>query len=125
MVGVFIGEDLIRDGVLLIPFTLSYKRPGGQPELSEPYHALAHGIARFMGQPIAIVIAESTAADREAGQYLEIEYEELKAVTDLQKAISSDAPRLCSEIPDNIAAASTKGVADKVEKSFANASHVT
>jgi len=125
VLAVFTGEDLIRDGVLPIPLTLSYKRPGGLPAISEPYHALAQGIARFMGQPVAIVIAESAAAAQEAGQCLEIEYEELQAVTDLQKAISADAPRLCSELPDNIAAASTAGDAEKVEKAFAKASHVT
>ena len=125
VLAIFTGEDLIRDGVLPIPLTLSYKRPGGLPAISEPYHALAHGIARFMGQPVAIVIADSAVAAQEAGQCLEIEYEELQAVTDLQKAISADAPRLCSELPDNIAAASTEGDAVKVEKAFAKAYHVT
>ena len=125
VVAVFTGEDLIRDGVLPIPMTLPYKRPGGLPALSEPYHALAQGVVRFLGQPVAIVIAESAAAALEGGQCLEIEYEELEAVTDLQQAISPDAPRLCDELPDNIAAAQTEGDAEKVEKAFAKASHVT
>ncbi|MED5403041.1 MAG: xanthine dehydrogenase family protein molybdopterin-binding subunit [SAR324 cluster bacterium] len=125
VVAVFTGEDLIRDGVLPIPMTLPYKRPGGLPALSEPYHALAQGAVRFLGQPVAIVIAESPAAALEGGQCLEIEYEELEAVTDLQQAISPDAPRLCDELPDNIAAAQTEGDAEKVEKAFAKASHVT
>ena len=125
VVAVFTGEDLIRDGVLPIPMTLPYKRPGGLPALSEPYHALAQGVVRFLGQPVAIVIAESPAAALEGGQCLEIEYEELEAVTDLQQAISPDAPRLCDELPDNIAAAQTEGDAEKVEKAFAKASHVT
>ena len=125
VVAVFTGEDLIRDGVLPIPMTLPYKRPGGLPALSEPYHALAQGVVRFLGQPVAIVIAESPAAAMEGGQCLEIEYEELEAVTDLQQAISPDAPRLCDELPDNIAAAQTEGDAEKVEKAFAKASHVT
>ena len=125
VVAVFTGEDLIQDGVLPIPMTLPYKRPGGLPALSEPYHALAQGVVRFLGQPVAIVIAESPAAAMEGGQCLEIEYEELEAVTDLQQAISPDAPRLCDELPDNIAAAQTEGDAEKVEKAFAKASHVT
>ena len=125
VLAVFTGEDLIRDGVLPIPMTLSYKRPGGLPALSEPYHALAQGVVRFLGQPVAIVIAESAAAALDGGQCLEIEYEELQAVTDLQEAISPDAPRLCSELPDNIAAAQTEGDAEKVEKAFTKASHIT
>ena len=125
VLAIFTGEDLIQDGVLPIPMTLPYKRPGGLPALSEPYHALAQGVVRFLGQPVAIVIAESAAAALEGGQCLEIEYEELEAVTDLQQAISPDAPRLCDELPDNIAAAQTEGDAEKVEKAFAKASHVT
>jgi len=125
VLAVFTGEDLMRDGVLPIPMTLSYKRPGGLPALSEPYHALAQGVVRFLGQPVAIVIAESAAAALEGGQCLEIEYEELQAVTDLQQAISPDAPRLCDDLPDNIAAAQTEGDAEKVENAFAKASHIT
>jgi carbon-monoxide dehydrogenase large subunit len=125
VLAVFTGEDLIRDGVLPIPMTLSYKRPGGLPALSEPYHALAQGVVRFLGQPVAIVIAESAAAALKGGQSLEIEYEELQAVTDLQEAIYPEAPRLCDDLPDNIAAAQTEGDAEKVEKAFAKASHIT
>ena len=125
VLGIFTGEDLIQDGVLPIPMTLQYKRPGGLPALSEPYHALAQGVVRFLGQPVAIVIAESAAAALEGGQCLVIEYEELEAVTDLQQAIAPDAPRLCDELPDNIAAAQTEGDFEKVAKAFAKASHVT
>ena len=125
VLAVFTGEDLMRDGVLPIPMTLSYKRPGGLPALSEPYHALAQGVVRFLGQPVAIVIAETAAAALDGGQCLEIEYEELQAVTDLQQAISPDAPRLCDDLPDNIAAAQTEGDAEKVENAFAKASHIT
>ena len=125
VLAIFTGEDLMRDGVLPIPMTLSYKRPGGLPALSEPYHALAQGVVRFLGQPVAIVIAETAAAALDGGQCLEIEYEELQAVTDLQQAISPDAPRLCDDLPDNIAAAQTEGDAEKVENAFAKASHIT
>ena len=125
VLAIFTGEDLMRDGVLPIPMTLSYKRPGGLPALSEPYHALAQGVVRFLGQPVAIVIAETAAAALDGGQCLEIEYEELQAVTDLQQAISPDAPRLCDDLPDNIAAAQTEGDAEKVETAFAKATHVT
>mgnify|MGYP003960344515 FL=1 len=72
VLAVFTGEDLMRDGVLPIPMTLSYKRPGGLPALSEPYHALAQGVVRFLGQPVAIVIAETAAAALDGGQCLEI-----------------------------------------------------
>ena len=125
VLAVFTGEDLIRDGVLPIPMTLPYKRPGGNPALSEPYHALAQGVVRFVGQPVAIVIAESAAYALEGGQSLEIEYEEMPAVTDLQNAIAPDAPLLCNDLPDNVAASNLEGDAQKTKKAFDKASHVT
>ena len=125
VLAVFTGEDLIRDGVLPIPMTLPFKRPGGHPALSEPYHAMAQGVVRFVGQPVAIVIADSPEIALESGQCLEIDYEEIPAVTDLQKAIAPDAPLLCNDLPDNVAASQVEGDAQKVEKAFAKASHVT
>ena len=56
---VFTGKILMQDGILRIPVTLPFKRPGGGPALSEPYHVLSHGTVRFVGQPLAIVVAES------------------------------------------------------------------
>jgi carbon-monoxide dehydrogenase large subunit len=125
VLAVFTGEDLARDGILPIPVTLPYKRPGGEPALSAPYHALAQERVRFVGQPVAVVVAESKAEALEASECLEIEYEEIPAVTDLQQAAVPDAPRLCDELPDNIGAAQTEGDAEEVEQVFAQAEHVT
>ena len=125
VLAVFTGEDLARDGILPIPITLPYKRPGGEPALSAPYHALAQERVRFVGQPVAVVVAESKAEALEAGECLEIEFEEIPAVTDLQKAAVPDAPRLCDELPDNIGAAQSEGDVEEVEQAFAQAEHVT
>lgn len=125
VLGVFTADDLLKDGILPIPMTLPYKRPGGEPALSDPYHALASKIVRFVGQPVAIVVAETKAEALEAGECLEIEYEEVPAVTDLQKATEPDAPRLCEELPDNIAAAQTEGDEVAVKLAFAEAAHIT
>ena len=125
VLAVFTGEDLARDGILPIPVTLPYKRPGGEPALSAPYHVLAQEKVRFVGQPVAVVVAESKAEALEAGECLEIEYEEIPAVTDLQQAAVPDAPRLCDELPDNIGAAQTEGDVEVVEQAFAQAEHVT
>ena len=125
VLAVFTGEDLIRDGVLPIPMSSRYKRPGGFPALSEPYHALATGVVRFVGQPVAIIIADSKINALEGGESVEIEYEEMASVTDLHSSIAPNAPILCNDLPDNIAASSKGGNAAKVEEAFARAFHIT
>ena len=125
VLAVFTGDDLARDGILPIPITLPFKRADGGPALSAPYHALAQDKVRFVGQPVAIVVAESKAEALEAGECLEIEYEEIPAVTNLQQAAVPNAPRLCDELPDNIGAVQTEGDAEEVERVFAQAEYVT
>ena len=122
---VFTGNNLMQDGILPIPVTLPFKRPGGGPALSEPYHALSQGTVRFVGQPLAIVVAESREQALQAAECLEVEYEEYPAVTGLLEATEPEAPLLCSDLPDNIAASETLGNQQEVEEIFSNAHHVT
>lgn len=122
---VFTGINLMRDGILPIPVTLPFKRPGGGKALSDPYHALSQGTVRFVGQPIAIVVAESKEQALQAAECLEVEYEEYPAVTDLLEATKPEAPLLCSDLPDNITASETLGNQQDVEKIFSNSHHVT
>ena len=122
---VFTGENLMQDGILPIPVTLPFKRPGGGPALSDPYHALSQGTVRFIGQPLAIVVADSMEHAVHAAESLEVEYEEFPAVTDLIEATKPEAPLLCSDLTDNIAAYETLGNQKNLEKIFSNAHHVT
>ena len=125
VLGVFTGENLMQDGILPIPVTLPFKRPGGGPALSDPYHALSQGTVRFIGQPLAIVVADSMEHAVHAAESLDVEYEEFPAVTDLIEATKPEAPLLCSDLTDNIAAYETLGNQKNLEKIFSNAHHVT
>ena len=122
---VFTGNNLMQDGILPIPVTLPFKRPGGGPALSEPYHVLSQGTVRFVGQPLAVVVAESREQAQQAAECLEVEYKEYPAVTDLLEAKEPEAPLLCNDLPDNIAAFETLGNQHKVEEIFSNAHHIT
>ncbi|MCC7370442.1 MAG: xanthine dehydrogenase family protein molybdopterin-binding subunit [Chloroflexi bacterium] len=59
---------------------------------SRAREALANGVARFCGQPVAVVVAESEAAAEDALALVEIEYDELPALLDPQAALAPDAP---------------------------------
>jgi CO/xanthine dehydrogenase Mo-binding subunit len=62
------------------------------PPTSRAREALAHGVTRFCGQPVAAVIAESEAAAEDAITLVEVEYDELPAVIDPLAALAPDAP---------------------------------
>ena len=122
---IFTGKNLMQDKILPIPITLPFKRQNGRSALSDPFHALSQGTVRYVGQPLAIVVAESMEQALQAAESLEVEYEEYPAVTDLLEATKPEAPLLCSDLPDNIAAYETLGNQEELEEIFSNAHHVT
>ena len=68
------------------------------PSLRPP---LAHGFTRFIGEPIAVVAAESQALVVDAVEAVVIDYEPLEAVVDVERAIEAGAPRLFADLASN------------------------
>src|SRR5712691_10617844 len=65
--------------------------------------SLAGEKVTHVGQPVAVVVAETLAAAQDAGELVAVEYEELPAVTDAQDAMKPGAPQLYSDAPGNLA----------------------
>ena len=73
------------------------------PDLKVPDHpALAVGRVRFVGEPVAAVVATDAYVARDALDLIEVDYEELPAVTDLDKAVEADSPLIYDDFGDNI-----------------------
>lgn len=68
---------------------------------------LATGTVRFVGEPIAVVAAESAVAARDAAALVDVQYDALTAVVDPEDAFAADAPVLFAEHGNNVALAST------------------
>ena len=64
---------------------------------------LAEGKVRFYGDPVAVVIAEDRYTARDARDLVEVDYEPLPAVVDVEKAMQPDAPLLYEEFGTNVA----------------------
>src|ERR1700759_180159 len=79
---VFTGEDLIKDDGGTIPTLAIFKRPDGSPMTVPPRRLLAHEVARFAGEPVAAVVANSRALAQEAAEAVVVAYQELPAVAD-------------------------------------------
>ncbi|MGO3932050.1 xanthine dehydrogenase family protein molybdopterin-binding subunit [Rhodopseudomonas pseudopalustris] len=120
---VLTGADLVADAVGTIPTLPIFKRPDGSPMTLPPRRLLAHEIVRFVGEPVAAVIASSQAAAQAAAEAVVVEYQELPAVTDPTAAIEPGAPVVYDTAPDNIVAAMSYGDAAKVDEAFAKAAH--
>jgi carbon-monoxide dehydrogenase large subunit len=89
------------------------------------YPALAQQRVRFVGQPVALMIAESAAAAQDAAELIEIVYEELPSVTDVRRAVEPGAPQLHGNLPGNVAVDYVIGDKAATDAAFARAAHVT
>ncbi|HEY2629775.1 MAG TPA: molybdopterin cofactor-binding domain-containing protein, partial [Usitatibacter sp.] len=123
VLAIITGEDLVRADVKALAGAAGFKRADGSPVASAPRRPLAHEVARFAGEAVAAVIAESPAAAREAADAVMVDYEELPAVVDTLAALKAGAPVLCEQAPDNIAAESRYGNAKAATAAFAAAAH--
>jgi carbon-monoxide dehydrogenase large subunit len=86
-------------------------------------YALAVEKVRYVGEPVAFVVAESRHAAEDAADLIDVEYEPLPAVARLEDAIAPGAPLLFEEIGTNVCAHYTQRVGD-VERAFAMAPYL-
>ncbi|PYM62431.1 MAG: xanthine dehydrogenase [Candidatus Rokuibacteriota bacterium] len=77
-----------------------------------PQLALARDVVRYVGEIVAMVVAESRALAEDAGELVEVDYEPLPAVTDLLAAALPGAPRLHADWGDNVAVRFDTGFGD-------------
>lgn len=125
VLGVWTGQDL--DAAGYGPFTcgLPLKSRDGSPLLQTNRQPLATDKVRFVGDPIAFVVAETLAQARDAAEAVELDIEPLPAVTDPEEATTPGAPQLYDHIPNNVALDYHYGDMEKVNAAFASAAHVT
>jgi len=125
VVAVLTGADLVAEQVGSFPPNPALKNAAGQKMSTPPYFALATDAVRFVGQPVAAVLAESCAAAEAAAAQVYVEYEPLPAVASIEAALADGAPQLWPEAPGNVAAVSRFGDAAACDAAFAQAHHVT
>jgi carbon-monoxide dehydrogenase large subunit len=125
VVAVLTGADLVADGIGPFPGNPMLKPAAGKASTAAPFHVLAPDVVRFVGQPVAVVLAESRAAAERAANLVFVDYEPLAAVADLDTALALEAPRVWPDAPDNVAGQAAFGDRDACERAFAGAAHVT
>lgn len=121
--GVFTGEDLRAAGMGPIPYL---HLPGFNLFPTDtPRPGLAQGRVRYVGEPIAVAVADTMAGARDAVEQVAVDIEPLAAVSDIERALQSDAPLLWEEAPGNISLVWESGDQAPIDRAFAEAAHVT
>ena len=102
VVAVLTGADMAADGIGSLPCGWGIHSKDGAP-MVEPGHApLVADVVRHVGDQVAVVIAESRATARDAAELVEVEYEDLPVVADLEAASAENAPLVWEEAPGNV-----------------------
>jgi carbon-monoxide dehydrogenase large subunit len=104
---------------------LNIPQRDGSPMKTPPRHSLAKDRVRYVGEAVACVIAETAVQAKDAAEAVELEIEELSAVTRPADALKAGAPQLHDDAPGNLALDFHYGNAEAVKKAFAEAAHVT
>ena len=99
VLGVYTGADFVAaGGANKMPYAIV-----GQESAKPDRTILADGRVRFAGEPVAIIVAETQAQAEEASELIDVDYDILDAVTDIESAIAPDAPLVHDDAPGNIA----------------------
>ena len=124
VLAIYTVEDLLADGLGTTSPTIPRKRPDGSPMFARPHPGLARGAVHFVGDPVALVVAESVNQAKDAAELVAIDYEELPSVTATAEATLPGAAPVWPECPDNISHVYEVGNKAATEAAFAGASHV-
>jgi aerobic carbon-monoxide dehydrogenase large subunit len=124
VIAILTGEDVVAAGWKSPPPIAFFKGVGGS-SLRNPFRpSLAHGRIRFVGEPVALVIATSENIAQDASEKIVIDYEDLPVVVEAGDALADQAVRLHEEFPDNLAFDYEYGDRAAAERGFAGAAHV-
>ena len=123
VVGIFDGQDVAADKVAGLPCGWLITSTDGQPMKEPPHPFLAQGKVRYVGDHVAIVVADTLENAKNAAELVEVDYEPLPAAVDVRDAPKGTA--LHDIAPDNHCYKWAIGDKAAVDATFAKAAHVT
>ena len=118
---VLTGSDYAASGWKSLPGGVTYEGVGGQKMKKPFWPALAQGKVLYVGQPVALVVADSLAAAQDAAEDIELEYHDLPHTIGFDAATQTGTPQLHQDVPGNLAFAYETGDAAAVQAAFAGA----
>ncbi len=129
VLAVLTGQDLADDGIGAFPgpppFFASLTKPDGSPLIYPPQYALTSDRVRYVGDPVAFVIAETLDHARDASEAIDIDYAPLPSVVDTAAAMDDDKVQLWDDVPKNFLFQAQIGDSQATTAAFNSAAHVS
>lgn len=124
VVAVFTWADMEKEGAGNFAFpTMFPAADGSKPEMT-PRRSLAHEVVRYVGEAVVAIVADTREQAQDAVELVDIEYEQLPSVTEIEDALKPGAPQVWQGAPGNIAGYNKFGDNDKAEAAFKSAAHI-
>ncbi len=124
VVAIFTGADMAKDEIGGLPCGWQIHNKDGSPMAEPPHPVLAIGKVRHVGDPVAVVIAETKQQARDAAELIAIDYHDLPSISSTPDAIAAGAPLVHDELGSNICYDWHIGDKAVVDAAFAGAAHV-
>lgn len=124
VLAVFTGEDVAADNLGVPGMPAKWLRPDGDPMKYRPQPPLALGRVRYVGDPVALIVAETLAQAQDAAEAVMVDYQPLPSVTDTAHTVDADAPLVWDDSPDNVSGLYQAGDDAATEAAFARADRI-
>src|SRR5215470_19372161 len=124
VLAVYTGADYAADGLGGPKANMPRKRPDGSPMFAPGRPALCVDRVRYVGDPVAMVVAETLAQAMDAAEHIAVAYDPLASVTATGEATLAGAPAVWDECPDNVSNFTERGNKAATDAAFAQAARV-
>lgn len=124
VIGILTGADVAAAGWKGLPAMAFFKGVGGSSLRVPQRYALAHERVRFVGEPVALIVAETNYIAQDAAELIEIEYVDLPVLVEAADAGAAGAVSIHDDAPGNLAFAYEYGSREAVEQAMAGAAQV-
>src|SRR3954471_583035 len=125
VLGVWTGADLNAAGYGALKTLMMVPQRDGSPMKTPTRYSLATDKVRYVGDPVAFVVAETQAQAKDAAEAVVVDIESLPAVTDARAAAQPGAPLVFDDVPNNLCVDFHHGDEARTAEAFAKAAHVT
>jgi carbon-monoxide dehydrogenase large subunit len=125
VLAIYTGRDLEAAGIGPMPVMVGQKNRDGSPPALPKQPVMTSDKVRFVGDPVAIVVAETPKQARDAAEAVGLDIDPLPAVTEARDAVAPGAPQIYDDVPGNQVVDFHYGDSAAVAAAFAGAAHVT
>lgn len=134
VLGIWTGQDVITDGLGAIPWERLPPTPqgaphdvppeSGDPAIAQPQPILARSRVLYLGEPVAVVVAETLAQAKDAAEAVVVDYAERHPIMDVRNAASPGANLLWEQAAGNVCFRTDLGDPDATAEAFSRAAHI-